>query len=883
MDPSNKEIDFGEFKFIGPPQVSYENKRQVLKQLYRLPDGKTRLVMLKMKEGIHLDEDPILERLKESVMYRLADLRSLSEKGATSVEWVEENDMKRMIYKNAKGEVIDPAAKKTVQVATSLLEGLSGLERAQTSIASVSSAAPVEGRVDSERLKKMSEETQRGDEAFFAYMIDKFTQGQIEEKGQLYIFNDFSEKNLKVNLLDGFEDDLNQIYQTARAIISTEVGLNRQGLSGLALYSKREDTLKAVEERYKKFQIKFQKLRLKHGSDYQTAYERALRINAQFVSDLLYVMSIEDPSYTIERFLRQLQLDVGTNEPIIVNRYKNKANGKFYYHIQRPIETLSQFKPGRLRTTNLLFSYDPESKKMEGLSRVTRLPNYNPTHVEDALESLSKTMDNCKLVLTELTRSVYQDEKTSKDQPFIIPYRAMHLLPESAKTSILEIDFAMRSLSCQVLEVDIEGKKVWIKPEMAYMNLGIGSKGIQGDTNARTLMTFTDEGYQFLNRLLHNLKAVKGITEIESLINEVKKLEEPVGLTKKNLEANMAALKRHYQDLDELLEFYQASEDVDREVYKRKIEPLKKKIEELERDLTEDAKRIKKARVKAYSRNKKLIQANWSEISNRFNRLKRDAASGDDKRKIEEVKDFYHCFISFQNSYLDGKHYHAETATEVQAWFLLVNQAMGYGVQLVGDEWATGKVDDKVHQLKLFHQVKGYYPRTLTDWEELNKTLPTLVHKVSVNQSYSFKHRRHLVMSVPTPFNQEIGRDEAKRSEMEAKFTTRVFKLALSKKANPLKIETTTTESEAQSVEPEEVEKFLLPTPEEKPIEVVLDMGGGHIMVYTPRSVYEPAYLKDELATWTEIEVNDAHEELGLDVFEPGDEGMLSDKKGKKE
>jgi tetratricopeptide (TPR) repeat protein len=114
MDPSNKEIDFGEFKFIGPPQVSYENGRQVLKQLYRLPDGKNRLVMLKMKEGIHLDEDPILERLKESVMYRLADLRSLSEKGATSVEWVEENDMKRMICKNAKGEVIDPTTTKVV-------------------------------------------------------------------------------------------------------------------------------------------------------------------------------------------------------------------------------------------------------------------------------------------------------------------------------------------------------------------------------------------------------------------------------------------------------------------------------------------------------------------------------------------------------------------------------------------------------------------------------------------------------------------------------------------------------------------------------------------------------------------------------------------------
>ena len=383
---------------------------------------------------------------------------------------------------------------------------------------------------------------------------------------------------------------------------------------------------------------------------YDAVHGKAQKLLAQLVRDLQFaiheVSAKADPKskkFDMHAFEQaEREYIVARGRPTILNTYFVEDSDKQFFSMQRPASAINEqgqriprdMLPSTVRDraglpNYVITSFGEVAKEDDNLKTTTlfegiRHSSYPPIKIKDPIERGIIACENCKQNLTDITASILEVNphlQTSRDEPLVIPLRAMMLLTpkknidkfrnhklfiagkwtgESETLQLEESAHALKMYNQRPIKLEIEGREVWIKPDISFMNVGANllalKEGFFGALapaqselayNAKGFVDFENEVFDFVGNLLKgNGKANELVKEISTygndprLIGPKEKLEE----IKKTHSDRIANLYAHLEQLTDNWS-KRSPGSAERKSLEEQINSTQRKIEKYETEI----------------------------------------------------------------------------------------------------------------------------------------------------------------------------------------------------------------------------------------------------------------------------------------------------------
>jgi gas vesicle protein len=635
---------------------------------------------------------------------------------------------------------------------------------------------------------------------------------KITREGQAYEVNEYAPQAYHGPKTEGFIERQRLLIDAAKwHVKNLAIG---DSLEGQKAQEKMLETLDYLQRNFmqeirsEKFLIDPQYIQhpdKKVGEDhYMQVHGIAQELLAQLAKDIQFtvnqlnqVAELKMEEFTIDK-LAQAEKDfiVAVGRPTIINTYFLGDSNQQFFHMQKPSSIINEkgermaraMLPSTVRDREGLANYVATSfgeihysegeDFLETLFDAIRHSSYPPIAIKDTLQRQAIGCRNCKQNLIDLTALRIQADPslvTAPNRPLVLPLRTMMLLSpkkidkmrnrkkgiagkwsgESETTQLEESALALKIYNQRLLKVRIEGKDVWIKPDISFMNLGANELAVNSTSmgkhlkdaeslasyNAKGFIEFEQEVFDFLHKqsilppsltvTLQEIESMKGAPslrqakmDMQAIQNE--KAKEIISL---------------YASLDRLMEKYLSHPG--KPDLKREIIRLKDKIEQHEKEVYNHYKDYLRLKSEVYiqksSEIRNLFKKFRSQLKREIDQLPSDLAK---VQQLQHINDLTLKFELATDVFYHQKNKEVNSVLDFQVNYLEIHAMMSNCVEFFckSAEDRTGRVDDKIQENKAFQAIFGRVPFGPEDQDYIDKFISPLIHQYSVSQNNTEKN-----------------------------------------------------------------------------------------------------------------------------------------------
>lgn len=587
-------------------------------------------------------------------------------------------------------------------------------------------------------------------------------------------------------------------------------------------------------------------------SYYHEIHKKAEERLAQLAKDIQFVVTnssipeIETFDLkTLEEYEKKYVIARG--RPIIINTFHIKnpdGNGtQKFVSMQTPMS--ENMLPSTVRDREGLANYvrtsfgvvdeavdehGDKSAEVNILYSGLRHSSYPPIAIENNEAREAIAANNVLQNLTEVTKIVLANTsvESSKEHPLKIPLRTMMLL--TAKTTIVdqarnytikplakvkkgesettqlvatkwkgesetmqltESVLALRTFNNRSMELNINGKPVWIKPDISCMNLGanyeatseasmsfIPNTKVQDAINARgynVLENDVSEGVETL------LKSLEGITGLEETLQAVKRIisDKPTKILGE-LEQLHKECDKKLADLYSLLKitrenYLNAKNDPDNKTDIKdllaEMNNIKGRIAEVEEKFDKVNIELLKAYEQTFNENEEIIRKNLNDL-----KAINPKQISEDKMvqmKIELVQKILILYVKAKRIFHKKEYLNPQQVMDFQVTYNLLQEILNQIIEFFckSAEDRTGRVDDKMQEEMIFHHLSERFPDRTVD----RKPIAMAVHQFSASQNNTEENSGARGLQIGAKVNEGIP---ATRGKLHAGLAKQVFKKA---------------------------------------------------------------------------------------------------------
>lgn len=511
---------------------------------------------------------------------------------------------------------------------------------------------------------------------------------------------------------------------------------------------------------------------------YQVKHQMSEKLVAQYFKDVQslihHYVKIRNPKEKfsiqhLESVEKEFILERG--RPSILNTYFIEGSEKQFFSMQKPASTennqglaVRPFLPSSIRDRQGLANYVITSfgtlNKTGGTYETAvqfeaiRHSSYPPIAVKKAHERWAMACKNCKNVLTDLAQGFlkyHPDIKTSPEEPLSIPLRSMILLTpkkidflrnreklimgkwigESETAQLEECALALNMFNQRVLPLNVNGKEVWIKADISFLNMGSNPLAVKAGYarllddaetlkgyNAKGYMEFEQEVFSYLHSHLGESPALNKLREkIDGFNREKVELE---SLIKENDVSEL------YQQLEVEMENYLADPQTKT---KDSIDRIKDSIHKREKLIYDKYADYVSLKSRAYREHREEYRDLFKELKNEMGTTTQP--------ELERIKNLIIKFEKAMDIYHTQAFSRADFILDFQVLYIEIQEMMSNFVEFFckSAEDRTGRVDDKVQENKIFESIYGYSPSTSAHQQHINIWISPLVHQYSASQN----------------------------------------------------------------------------------------------------------------------------------------------------
>ncbi|MBS4168212.1 hypothetical protein [Parachlamydia sp. AcF125] len=572
-------------------------------------------------------------------------------------------------------------------------------------------------------------------------------------------------------------------------------------------------------------QIDPDKIQSDHGDTYyQEIHKVAEQKIAQLATDISYIIrssippGTNRPAFNLKKLAEYEKKQVlERGRPTIINTfYIDKGNGEAQQFVSMQTPLSKTTLPSTIRDREGLANYVRTSfgvldanHHMQVLYSGIRHSSYPPIAIADSYKRQAIATQNVRQGLIDAAQNILQntDIKTSPEEPLEVPLRSMILLTakqfdfvrnksygimgkwkgESETTQLEESAQALRLFNNRVMQIEIEGKEVWIKPNISFMNLGanIGATNqslhgilpdasIQAGINARGFNALEEDVYEWASAKIKELEGEVSV-EVLSLLENIIHQEgfEDKSKKQKDLQAD---LDGRLSDLYEKLEMAQSQYlHSNAPAVTSEINKIQAEISSLEKQLDATHKALLDARTKAFRNKEYSLEQNLRIL------MEKDPEWPDETRtKVENLQQVLTLHFEAQKIFHYRKFREPEHVMDFQVAYNLLQEKMGHVNEFFckSAEDRTGRIDDKMQENLVFLALHGRFPNEGDS--AMLQTYATAIHQYSASQNNTEQNSNARGEQIGAKINPGIP---AKIGKLHAVLAKQIFKKA--KKLKP--------------------------------------------------------------------------------------------------
>lgn len=566
---------------------------------------------------------------------------------------------------------------------------------------------------------------------------------------------------------------------------------------------------------------------------YLKIHAKVEKLLGQSARDIQFV--IHDTSRTFEpnckkfnlHALRQQEKEyiIARGRPIIINTYflNDKENRqKQFFNMQKPASLINErgewsprdVIPSTVRDREGLVNYvissfgtiNSETMEPTVLFEGGRHTSYPPVFIKNSYSRQCIACQNCKQNLIDITAAIVRSQpemKTDQDNPLVIPLRAMMLLTpkkldsarnkkkgewigDSETFQMKESALALKMYHDRIFPIIINGEKIWIKPDISFMNLGINKYALTKRFDTKSLISYNAKGFiEFERDTLEYLeKFSKESPNLKKFLEEIFFYGNDSGLKKvykeleliENIEKDK--LKKLYINLDFLMEKYLDVSTTN----KKELESLMNKTKD---QIKKSEKVIYKKYVEILTIESKLFFKNRENIQELFQEFRRTLSENKEinVEKIEHLTGLMNKLEQAITIFHTESYRKVDSVMDFPVLYLNMHEAMSKFIEFFckSAKDRTGRLDDKIQENLAFEDMTGHSPFKQEDKHYVDTQIAPLVHQYSASQDNAEQN-----LGVPgSKIDAQINPGSAKVEGKHAYLAKTIFKRAKTLEPSP--------------------------------------------------------------------------------------------------
>ncbi|MGE4575325.1 hypothetical protein [Parachlamydia sp.] len=569
-------------------------------------------------------------------------------------------------------------------------------------------------------------------------------------------------------------------------------------------------------------QIDPNKIRSPEGDEhYKQIHKIAEEKIAQLATDISYVIKTSIPSGTNRPAFSLKQLAeyekksvLNRGRPTIINTFY--IDSKQFVSMQIPVSKTTipstiRNSPGLVNYVRTSFGILDENHHMQVLYSGIRHSSYPPITIADAYKRQAIAGQNARQGLIDAAQNILQDTdiETSPEKPLEVPLRSMLLLTakqidfvrnrsygiigkwkgESETTQLEESAQALRLFNNRVIKVEIDGKDVWIKPNISFMNLGanaaatnasrvskLADAASQAGINARGFNTLEQDISKWTSTALDKLKGQVSPEILSLLKNIASDNVSDVEIQKQqDLEASLQKnLSILYENLETAQDAYLKTGT---SFSKNVINKTQEEIRSLEKQIDQANKSLLTARTKAFRKRESTLEQNVNILKG----IGKDPDwSAETTAQFKDLQQVLALHYEAQKVFHHKKFRETDHVMDFQVAYNLLQDKIGNINEFFckSAEDRTGRVDDRMQESLVFQALHGRFPGSL-DAEKV-QTYAVAINQYSASQNNTEQNSNARGEQIGTEINKGIP---ARRGKLHSVLAKHIFKIA--KKLKP--------------------------------------------------------------------------------------------------
>ncbi len=529
---------------------------------------------------------------------------------------------------------------------------------------------------------------------------------------------------------------------------------------------------------------------------------QAVELIAQFTKDAQYIINTATGKEDCEiSRLAELEKEIilERDRPVIVNIYHHE--GKRFVNMQAPqreggktIPSTIRDRPGLVNYVNTVFGEIDDGGHVDVKFHAIRHSSYPPIAIKDDIQRQAIAIKNVKEGIARLAKTQLKTRQSAptKEDPLVVPLRTMMLLTpikgdsvrnrkgirgkwtgESESLQLKEAVLALSVMRGRVMQLEVDGEKVWLKADISMMNLGANKEAagmgfgklpldpLQERINARGYFTFLED-------IENDLMGQDLPSPLGSYIQQIRELE------KSGFEQpDETLIHQEYEKLEK--EYEKANPD------KKIIRALKKGIQEEERKIYDSFLAQLAERKKALNMNKAEIAQIQAQFLTQISKEIEKTTDVGERLRLTYARDLFQNFV-LAKQYFDNEAYKKpDTVMEFQTLYIQMESMIGNLIELFckSAEDRTGRVDNKVQERLIFRFLSGRQAITEGDLREVYTKIAPVVLQFSVSKDNTTYNSESPGLQITPEVNRHIpAAIDKKQATMAKRVISRAAKLS---------------------------------------------------------------------------------------------------------
>jgi len=554
---------------------------------------------------------------------------------------------------------------------------------------------------------------------------------RFSDRGCLYEVNVFKEGAFPVHSFEDVKDRKELLEKTARYYLKNVHGINAHS---------------TIDRLSAKLDEDLNQLPLSKPSH----FDQATHMIAQYARDLQWLIEQEEHDFTMDKFTQlEKEMVLNRRRPVIINLFslpdpKDEEKTRRFANIHSPIDPGGRTIPSTLRERRGLANYvlssfgEVDADDQVSISfQAVRHGIFSPLQIPQKTHREAIAAQNVRQALVHAAKKTPREEGkgTSKEQPMKVEIRDVLLLSPlkgdifrnrkkgisgkwqgySETTQLKETVRALNLYKDRPIEIEIDGEKVWIQPDLSFLNLGANVWGalklpLQQKPFTRLHYDITARGFcEFERDILNSLEGAEQALwtgrcrRQESVIEETKAAIRP-------------HLDRIYNRLDQV---YREALTNDAEVDKKEIRRLKRRADRLEAKLYKEFRKLEKIEKKEYRQVNRALES-----------LLQEELPPKERVLLQNL-------IAAREIYHSGKTSDPKEVKTVQGLIIQSQSLMDRTVEFFckSAEDRTGNIENEVLAREAYRLMAGGNPESPAEEHLMRETYYPLLHAYSASQN----------------------------------------------------------------------------------------------------------------------------------------------------